>query len=199
MIISAALRLDEVLWRTSHPERDRSAVAPLEIAVAGERPEWEELRVAVIAQVEHARKAGRGKAMFGPEAVRPLRARQIGDAARHRRMIDRAGRHQAEQGPRGLRGRARRRLIAPVAELVALPAFAPAAVGVLNGREPLDRPPHRRRRRIDPGRVERAERRPGAVDVVHAPAAEPTALRLLFGEKAFDAARQRWAGLHGFA
>src|SRR3954467_1679252 len=116
--------------RQSHPERDRPAVAALEVAVAGKRPEWEELRVAVIAQIEHAREARRGVMRFLPEAVRALRARQIGDAARHGWMVDRTGRHQAEQRPGGLRGRARGRFVALVVELVAVAALAPAAVRV---------------------------------------------------------------------
>jgi hypothetical protein len=53
----------------SHPERHRRAVLVLEVAVARQRPEREEFRVAVVAQVEHAREAGRGVARLVPEAV----------------------------------------------------------------------------------------------------------------------------------
>src|SRR6267154_4030151 len=82
-----------------HPERHRRAVLVLEAAVARQRPEREEFRVAVVAQVEDARETGRGVARLVPEAVSGLVAQQIVDAALHRRAAELAGGHQAEHRP----------------------------------------------------------------------------------------------------
>src|SRR5882672_8747102 len=78
-----------------HPEGHRAHIAALEIAVARQRPEREEFRIAVVAQIEHARETRRGVARLVPEAVGALLRGQIGDAAGDRRMIDVAGGHQA--------------------------------------------------------------------------------------------------------
>src|SRR4051812_18858489 len=103
------------------------------MAKARQRPQRKELAIPVIAQIEHAREAGRGEARFVPQAMFALLALQIVDAARERLVIDLARRHQAQQRPSSLRGRARRALIAAIVELVALAALAPTAVGVLDG------------------------------------------------------------------
>ena len=107
--------------------------------------------------------------------------------SRHRRMIDFAGRHQAEQRPGRLRRRARRRLVTRVVELVARAVLAPAAVGVLDRFSQATALLQRRIGMIDPGGVERAEHRPGAVDVIDAPAAEPAAVRFLLFQQVIDA------------
>ena len=57
-----------------HPERHRARIGALEVAVARERPQREELRIAVVAQIEHARETGGGVARLVPEAVVALRA-----------------------------------------------------------------------------------------------------------------------------
>src|SRR5207253_6029705 len=88
--------------RASHPVRHRLRISALQVAVARERPQREEFPVAVVAQVEHARETSRGVKLLVPQPVRALRARKIIDAARDRRMIDLARRHQAEQRPGGL-------------------------------------------------------------------------------------------------
>src|ERR1700685_922079 len=71
-----------------HPERHRTHIAAFEIAVACQRPQREELRIAVVAQIEHARETGRGVARLIPEAVAALLRGEIGDAAGDGRMID---------------------------------------------------------------------------------------------------------------
>src|SRR5580704_1933877 len=91
-----------------HPPRHRPRIAALQIPVARQRPEREEFRVAVVAQIEHARKTRAGIVLFVPETVAALRGGEIFYAARHRRMIDLARGHEAEQRPRRLRGRRRR-------------------------------------------------------------------------------------------
>src|ERR1700731_4392930 len=100
-----------------HPVRYRLCVTALEVAVAGHRPDREEFRIAVIAQVEHARETSGGVARLIPEAVAALRVGKIFDAARDRRMIDLARGHQAERRPGGLRRGRRRTLVAVVVEL----------------------------------------------------------------------------------
>src|SRR5712692_2341768 len=109
----------------SHPKPHRLRIPALEIAITRQRPQREEFPVAVVAQIEYAREPGRGVMPLAPEPVGALRAREIVDAARHRRMIDLARRHQAKQRPGGLRGRAGRRLVAAVIELVARAVLAP--------------------------------------------------------------------------
>ena len=138
---------------SSHPERHAAAVGALQVAVAGQRPEREELRVAVVAQVEDAREAAAGVGVL---------------AARSRR---RPGRRCSQAMPRATAGWSARpaairpssaqavcdealgaRLVALVVELVAVAALAPAAVRVLDGDQPVGRlaPPSAR-----PGRGRR--------------------------------------------
>src|SRR5947208_2762600 len=103
-------------------------------------------------------------------------------------MIDLACRHQPEQRPGGLRGGTRRALVAAVVELVAGTVLAPAAVGILNTREPRDRLAQFRRAVLHPGSVERTQHRPGAVDVVHSPAPVPAAFGVLCAPQIVDRA-----------
>ena len=67
--------------RQLHPELDGLVVARGQVAIARQRPQREELRVAVVAQIEHARETGRGVARLLPESVAALMALQIFDAA----------------------------------------------------------------------------------------------------------------------
>ena len=93
-------------------------------------------------------------------------------------MAIESGGQQAQQGPGRLRGR-RRSLAAKVGELVAVGRLAPAAAWLLVGQQPVG-PGHdgrivgRHAHGDQPG-----ERLPGAVDIVDAPAAEPTAVGVL--------------------
>src|SRR5580704_5015105 len=75
----------------SHAHGHAPLVAALEVAVAGQRPEWEEFRVAVVAQVEHPREAAAGVVVLRPEAVVALPLAQPGDAAGDGRVIGLAG------------------------------------------------------------------------------------------------------------
>src|ERR1700722_10064764 len=86
----------------SQPELDPARIADLEIAIARQRPEREEFRIAVIVQIEHARKAAAGVVRLAPEAIGFLRDLEIIDPARHGRMIDLPRRHQAQDRPGGL-------------------------------------------------------------------------------------------------
>ena len=134
--------------RPSHAEHRGAAVAALQIAKAGERPERKKLRIAVVTQVEHARESSRGVERLVPESVFALGRGEIGDAAGDGWVIRLTRRHEPEHRPSRLRGGARRRLEPLVRELVAVAALAPAAVGVLDADEPCDGASHRLRSRI---------------------------------------------------
>src|SRR5258706_33715 len=54
----------------SHPELDGAVVAGRQVAIARQRPQWEELRIAVVAQIEHARESGRGVTRTAPTRYR---------------------------------------------------------------------------------------------------------------------------------
>src|SRR6185312_12784054 len=100
----------------------------LAAAIGGQRPQRKVGAVAVILQVEDAGEAGRGIAGMLPEAVGLLRATQILDATRDRRLLVAAHRQQRDQRPGTLVGSA---LEAPTGQrriLVTVIALAPAAV-----------------------------------------------------------------------
>src|SRR6516225_10289414 len=80
----------------SHSVPHRARIGILEVAVARERPQREEFRVAVITQVEHARETRSRVAWLVPETVVALRVCQIVDPALDRGMVDLSCRHQAE-------------------------------------------------------------------------------------------------------
>src|SRR5271165_342051 len=103
-------------------------------------------------------------------------------------MIDLPRRHQSEQSPGRLRRRARRLLIAAVIELVARAILAPAAVRVLYPQEPSDRLAEFGGGVVETDGIERAQDGPGAVDVIHAPAAEPAPIRHLRAAQVFEGA-----------
>src|ERR1019366_10676236 len=107
----------------------------------------------------------------GPLAIRAPGSYQIRDAARDRGMLGLARRHQAEDGPGGWAGRGF--FVAagwgmPISFLV----FAPAAVVALHGDQPVGGSTYRGVVVTEANRVQRAQHRPGAVNVVGAPAAE---------------------------
>src|SRR5438552_15746799 len=94
-------------------------------------------------------------------------------------MPDLPRRHQTKQGPCRLRGGRERILEALIVESVTGGILAPAPVLILN----RDQPGHGLAKpgvlMVDPSDVERAQRRPRAVIVVHHPAALPRSLLTL--------------------
>ena len=66
----------------SHPPCHRRAVRPLQVSIPPQRPQREELGVTVIAQIEDPRKACCGVARLVPEAVVPLRRREVLNSSR---------------------------------------------------------------------------------------------------------------------
>jgi hypothetical protein len=115
---------------------------------------------------------------------RPSRRRGAASAGATRRRGGRrdrrrrAGREQAEDGPRGLR----RRCSGPGPsrrDRVGAAALAPAAVAVLDGAEPGGGLLDPALAHVDADRAEADQDLPRAVEIVHAPAAEPRAVGLL--------------------
>src|SRR6266849_5749962 len=83
-----------------------AAPACLERPVHGQGPEGEVLAVAVVAQIEDARKPGAGVLAFRPVASRVLLPVQVVHAAQHAERVHLAGAEEREQRPRGLGRRA---------------------------------------------------------------------------------------------
>src|ERR1017187_9199683 len=135
----------------------------------------------MVVEVENPREPGPGGQVLIPASVAALGLEQVFDAVPHAEAGGIAAGDQAQDGPGGLRRRA-----GPGGEDavdVALAAFAPAAVGVLNGAQPLATAQDMRFAIVLAGRGEPAQREAGAVNVGHAPAAVPTAVGFLVDRK----------------
>src|SRR5438093_10720262 len=97
--------------------------------ILGESQEWKINRIVVVAQIKHSREAGAGEFKLVPGAVGPLGVEQIINATLDSTMIVQAGRHEAQQRPRGLRSRDRA-VAARFRLLIAIGRFAPSAASV---------------------------------------------------------------------
>src|ERR1039458_61743 len=149
----------------------------------------------MVVQIENPREARPGGEFLIPATVVALGFEQVFDAVLDAEAGRIAARDQPQNSPGGLRRRA-----GPGGEnapLVALAAFAPAAVGVLNGAQPLASAQNVRLAIVLARRGESTEREAGAVDVGHAPAAVPTAVGLLvLHQPVHAAANGRWGVAH---
>src|SRR5260370_30472576 len=94
-------------------------------------------------------------------------------------MPDLARGHQSKQSPCRLRGGGWGTLQSLKIESIADGILAPAPVLVLDGYQPVHGLAHHRVLVAHPGGIERAQHRPGAIDVVHSPAAIPRPFRKL--------------------
>src|SRR5665213_3386493 len=79
----------------SHAPGGPLRIGPGQLAIAGQRPQREEFRIAVVAQVEDPRKATAGIVLLAPQPVRLLALDQPAHAGRDRWAVDLAGRHEA--------------------------------------------------------------------------------------------------------
>ncbi len=79
------------------------------------------------------------------------------------------------------------RLTGPIGAAV----LAPTAIGTLLGQQPIDRAPDHRIGLAHAGGIERGEDRPGTIDVIGSPAAEPRAVRFLLATQIGNAGRER--------
>src|SRR5262249_39735468 len=138
-----------------------------------------EFGVAVIAKIEDARKAGAGIIGFLPEAVLHLVIEEPLDAARHAWMPLVSSRHQPQHRPCRLGCAAPGSLVARIVQPVAGAVLSPAAIGVLDRNEPVDGLANLCSLWLDPDRIQAAEHRPGAVDIIDTPAPIPAAVLLL--------------------
>src|SRR2546428_7027339 len=141
-------------------------------AVDSQSPEGEILRVQVVLEM---RWPGAARPVAGrrlPRAIGVVRPQQVGDTALDDRAARAPGREEPEQRPRGL---ARNRLAGAreLVVVVALARLAPAPVLVLVTLEPANRALDVFVTRVLADRGEATQHGPRAVDVVHAPAAEP--------------------------
>src|SRR5260370_16409363 len=120
-----------------------------------------------------------------PGAVRPLRTEQVFHAFVHALTGAVAAGEQAQHGPGGLRRVAfsgRKHAI-----VVAGAAFAPSAVGVLNGAQPLSGAQHVDFTIVFTGGAQSAQRETGPVNIGHAPAPVPASIGLLRAHPIIDA------------
>src|SRR5262249_30034699 len=108
-------------------------------------------------------------------------------------MVALPSRHQAEQRPSRLRGRARRVFVPTVIEPVAGAVLAPAAIGILDLYQPHRGPAELGGRTVEANGIERTPFRPSAVDIIHAPAAIPTSLLRLRATQVIDRTYHRGA------
>src|SRR5438874_2600921 len=167
-----------------------SGRSAMHAAVDSQRPEREVRRVQVVLEVEDAREAGAVPERVLPRAIGVLGSQEILDAARHGGAGRAPRREEAEERPGGL---ARRRFAGAGERVVvvALAGLAPAAVLVLVALEPAHRALHVLVPRVLADGGQAAQHRPGAVDVVHAPAAVPRAVVLLRVAEELDRALGR--------
>ncbi len=105
--------------------------APRQIPVGGQRPQGEIGRIAVVAQIKHARESRRGIAGMSPKIIGLPRVQQVIRAAPRRFGSRLAGRQQSEQRPGGLVGSAAEFLRGSRLQRIAVVALAPAAVCIL--------------------------------------------------------------------
>src|SRR5699024_7125174 len=134
--------------------------------------------VAMVFEVEHAREAGGVEIATVPQAARRLVGQQPGHAARGFRRLCLAGTQQAEHGPGGLAG-GTGALAGCAGGIIRVVAFAPTAVAVLAGFEPAYGALNPVGLHVETALFGRGQHRPGAVNIVRAPAAIPAAPRFL--------------------
>src|SRR5881296_4272397 len=146
-----------VLVRAAPPAR-------LERPVHGQGPEGKVLAVAVVAQIEDARKPRAGVLAFRPDALRVLLPEQIVYAAQQTERVHLAGAEERDQRPRGL---GRRALAHPVRVglRVRETGLAPPAVRILLRDEPCHRPADVLGLHVLADRLRPGEHGPGPVDV----------------------------------
>src|SRR5258708_17989080 len=146
--------------------------------VRGKRNEREVIAIEVVRQVEDPRETCSRVIVFVPVTDGTLCFQQIQDAALHALAASVAGCQQAHDGPCGLRRSARtntaRRVI-----VIRVAALAPAAIRILYHAHPLGGLLYVRLMQVYAHGLQSAQHLHVAVNVVHAPPAEPPPIRLL--------------------
>src|ERR1700722_8369889 len=150
-----------------------------QIAVGAERPEREVRGITVISQVEHPRKSGSRETRIVPQPIRLLRAHQKLGAAPHTLGGGPPRREQSQKSPRSLVRGAWESYGLCMRQRIGIVALAPAAVGILLELQPIDGAPNGGIVGTDVRLYECRQHRPGAVNIVGAPAAEPRTIGFL--------------------
>src|SRR5262245_679943 len=147
-------------------------------AIDPQRPQREILRVQMVLEHEDAREAGAIPVLVVPGAVFALGRDQMLDPALHDRSPSSARGQQAQQRPRRLR-RGGGTAAGQLRPVVALAGLAPAAIAVLGALQP----PHCALDilvlEVLADGLQAPHHRPGAVDIVDAPASEPRTVMTL--------------------
>src|SRR5262249_22171380 len=132
----------------------------------------------MVLQVEHFGESGSGEPVLLPTAIRLLRIEQVGNAATHAAARVIAGSEQSHQRRGSLGCRAGASAFARWI-VIAAAAFAPSAVGILNGTDPLAGLDDAGFSGIYSGGAKSSQGEARPVDVVDAPASHPTAVWFL--------------------
>src|ERR1039457_748721 len=139
----------------------------------------------MVVEIKDLGETGPGSQLFIPASIGALGFQQIFDAVAHAQAVGVAAGNQAHDGPGGLRRCARRG--GEGAVVVAGTAFAPAAVGILDGAEPLAGAENVRLAIALARCGQASQRETGAVDVRHAPTAVPASVGLLVPDQPIHA------------
>src|SRR5690625_303301 len=147
-------------------------LALVQVAIPGQRPEREVMRVAVIFQIEDPREAGGGMFRIVPETVFALGIHDPPGATGECCRTLLSGGHQPQHGPGRLEtgghiGAAAWRI--PVIAVILAPASVTALLALEKGHRPLDPV----LTHVFTQRFQSHQNRPRAIDVVRAPAPEP--------------------------
>src|ERR1035441_795559 len=148
------------------------------VAVSCHRQQRPTVAVHVVLEVEDFRKARAGGLVLSPGAVRVLRVNQILDAAPDARAMRIVERAEAHDGPGGLRCSAGS-LAFEDWVVVWIAARAPTAILVLDAFQPIPGFGQPRLAHVQIEGAQAPQNLPGAIDVIHAPAAIPRAIFLL--------------------
>src|SRR5579863_1894869 len=158
----------------------------LELEESGEREQGEVDPVVMVVEVEDLGEARASGQLFKPRPVSGLGLNQVFDAMHDARARRVAARHQSHQRPGGLGRRAFGWGIDVI--VVTGAAFAPSAIGILNGTQPLVGALDVWLVIVLIHRAQAAQGETGTVDVSDAPAAIPASIRQLRPDQIVDGA-----------
>src|SRR5882672_3635839 len=156
------------------------------IGIARECVDRKRIAVEVILQIEDAGKTGASEIRLAPGAVFTLLVDEIGNGFRDSGVVNACAREKANETPSGLRSGARA-LAFRERLVIAAQGFAEAAVGLLHSAKPGNGA-LAVIARCERNGSERTQDAAAAVNIVHAPTAEPGAVAGLILEQEFDGA-----------
>src|SRR5215813_5090625 len=163
--------------------------------IAPQSRKREGVTIQVVIDKEMAWEAGPSKLGLRPASIPVLLVDQVLDASAHGVRVVVARIHEAYQRPPGLRRRADS-FAFELGILIGLAAFSPAAVGVLDRPDPINRFANPRFVHITADISQPTKDDAGAIQIVHAPSAVPATLRLLLALQELNCAVDNLA-VHG--